>query len=43
MQIESAKDWDVYKLANEFAMKIFEIIKRFPTEETYALTSQIRR
>ena len=43
MQIESAKDLDVYKLANEFAMEIFEITKRFPSEERYALTSQIRR
>ena len=43
MQIESAKDLDVYKLASEFAMEIFEITKRFPSEEKYALTSQIRR
>jgi four helix bundle protein len=43
MQIESAKNLDVYKLANEFAMEIFEITKRFPSEEKYALTSQIRR
>jgi len=43
MQIESAKDLDVYKLANEFAMEIFEITKNFPAEEKYALTSQIRR
>jgi hypothetical protein len=43
MQIESEKDLDVYKLANEFAMEIFEITKRFPSEEKYALTSQIRR
>ena len=43
MQIESAKDLDVYKLAREFAMEIFEITKRFPAEEKYALTSQIRR
>src|SRR5439155_21964525 len=43
MQIESAKDLDVYKLANEFAMEIFAITKRFPSEEKYALTSQIRR
>ena len=42
MQIESAKDLDVYKLANEFAMEIFEITKNFPAEEKYALTSQIR-
>src|SRR5213592_1184948 len=43
MQIESAKDLDVYKLAHEFAMEIFEIAKRFPAEEKYAMTSQIRR
>jgi four helix bundle protein len=43
MQIESAKDLGVYKLANEFAMEIFEITKTFPSEEKYALTSQIRR
>jgi hypothetical protein len=29
MQIESAKDLDVYKLANVFAMEIFEITKSF--------------
>jgi hypothetical protein len=29
MQIESAKELDVYKLANEFAMEIFEITKNF--------------
>jgi four helix bundle protein len=43
MQIESAKELKVYKLAYELAMEIFEITKNFPIEETYALTSQIRR
>jgi four helix bundle protein len=43
MQIESAKELTVYKLAYELAMEIFEITKRFPAEEKYALTSQIRR
>jgi four helix bundle protein len=43
MQIDTAKDLTVYKLAYELAMDIFEITKRFPSEETYALTSQIRR
>jgi hypothetical protein len=28
MQIESAEDLDVYKLANEFAIEIFEITKK---------------
>jgi hypothetical protein len=29
MQLESAKDLDAYKLANAFAMEIFEITKGF--------------
>jgi four helix bundle protein len=43
MRIESAKDLDVYKLAYELAMEIFELTEKFPSEERYALTSQIRR
>lgn len=43
MQIESAKELKVYKVAYELAMEIFEITKNFPIEETYALTSQIRQ
>ena len=42
-RINSAKDLAVYKAAYELAMKIFELSKRFPTEEKFALTSQIRR
>lgn len=33
----------VYKLAFDIAMRIFNISKRFPKEETYSLTDQIRR
>jgi len=33
----------VYKKAIEAAMRIFEISKSFPKEETYSLTDQIRR
>jgi four helix bundle protein len=43
MQIETAKDLNVYKLAYELAMEIFEATKSFPAEEKFALTSQIRR
>jgi four helix bundle protein len=43
IRINSAKDLQVYKVAYELAMKIFEISKRFPPEERFALTSQIRR
>ena len=33
----------MYDLAFKAAMKIFELSKRFPREEAYALTDQIRR
>jgi len=42
-RIESAKDLRVYKLAYQLAMEVFELTKKFPSEEKYALTSQIRR
>ncbi|WP_324704984.1 four helix bundle protein [Lyngbya sp. CCY1209] len=34
---------NVYQIAFEVAMKLFELSKRFPVEERYALTDQIRR
>lgn len=37
------KDLTVYKKAFKLAMEIFEISKKFPKEETYSLTDQIRR
>jgi four helix bundle protein len=43
MHIQSSKDLIVYQKAYRLAMKIFEVSKRFPPEERYALTSQIRR
>src|SRR6185295_18854999 len=43
MQINSAKDLNVYKSGYELAMKIFELSRTFPPEERFALTSQIRR
>ncbi len=43
MIIRSAKDLEVYRLAYELAMRIFRVSKRFPAEERYALTGQIRR
>jgi len=39
----SYKDMTVYQKAFGLAMDIFEISKRFPKEETYSLTDQIRR
>lgn len=43
MKIETAKDLEVYKSAYQLAMEIFDATKTFPSEEKYALTSQIRR
>lgn len=34
---------DVYRRAFDSAMRIFELSKAFPREETFALTDQIRR
>jgi molecular chaperone GrpE (heat shock protein) len=39
----SFRDLTVYKKAFALAMKIFEITKKFPSEEKYELTDQIRR
>ena len=36
-------DLEVYKMAFQAAMEIFELTKSFPKEETYSLTDQIRR
>src|SRR6266508_1867364 len=37
------RDLEVYRRAFEAAMRIFELSKTFPKEETYSLTDQIRR
>lgn len=37
------RDLTVYQKAFALAMKIFEITKKFPAEEKYELTDQIRR
>ena len=42
-KIRSHRDLEVYQLAFEAAMQIFEISRRFPSEERYSLTGQIRR
>jgi four helix bundle protein len=41
--IRGHTDLEVYQLAFRAAMRIFEISKRFPAEERYSLTDQIRR
>jgi four helix bundle protein len=42
-RIQSHEELEVYKLAFEVAMRIFELSKSFPQVERYALTDQIRR
>ena len=43
MAVQSAKELMVYKKAYALAMQVFEVSKRFPVEERFALTGQIRR
>src|SRR3990172_8317679 len=39
----SFRDLIVYRKARELSLGIFRLTKRFPTEENYSLTDQIRR
>ena len=41
--VKNYRDLKVYKLAFESAMRIFELSKKWPKEEKYSLTDQIRR
>ncbi|MBV8886280.1 MAG: four helix bundle protein [Chroococcidiopsidaceae cyanobacterium CP_BM_RX_35] len=41
--IKSHEDLEVYQMAFDAAMKIFQLSKKFPVEERYSLTDQIRR
>jgi len=41
--IRTHKELEVYKLAFDSAMEIFEITSSFPKEEKYSLTDQMRR
>lgn len=42
-RIESFEDLDVYQMALELQQDVFRLSKRFPKEETYSLTDQVRR
>ena len=42
-KIRTVRDLKVYRKAFDSAMEIFELTKKFPKEETYSLTDQIRR
>lgn len=41
--IKTFKDLEVYNLSHKLAMEIFVITQKFPVEEKYSLTDQIRR
>src|SRR5258708_35691427 len=41
--IRSFKELDVYNSAMDVCMRVFELSRKFPTEERYSLTDQIRR
>jgi len=41
--IQAVSDLEVYSLSYSLAMEVFEISKKFPKEELYSLTNQIRR
>src|SRR5260221_5675355 len=41
--IKNYRELDVYQNAMELTMRIFELTKKFPADERYNLTDQIRR
>lgn len=41
--IKSHEDLAIYQLAFDAAMEIYQLSKRFPVEERYSLTNQMRR
>ena len=41
--VRSHHELDVYRIAFDTAMQIFEISRTFPVEERYSLTDQVRR
>lgn len=43
MQINSAKDLEVYKKAYALSMAIFHLSKEWPRDEKYSLIDQVRR
>ena len=42
-KIKTHEDLRVYQTAFDAAIEIFELSKKFPIEERYSLTDQIRR
>ncbi len=42
-RIKSHEELEVYQLAFKAAMRVFDLSRSFPREETYSLTDQIRK
>ena len=42
MHVKSFRDLEVYKLARQLSLEIFQTSKKFPKEEKYSLTDQIK-
>jgi four helix bundle protein len=42
-RIQSFKELEVYKKSYDLALQVFDLSKKFPVEEKYSLTDQIRR
>ncbi len=43
MKIENFRDLDIWKLGMDIVIDIYKITSKFPKEETYGLTGQMRR
>jgi len=41
--VKSFRELEVYKLSRDLSREIFEVSKKFPKEEMYSLTDQVRR
>jgi four helix bundle protein len=41
--MQNYKDLKVWEKAHLFTLKVYEVTKRFPKEELYSLTNQLRR
>ncbi len=41
--MKSHKDLDVWRLAIDLATEVYEVTKKFPAEERYGMTVQLRR
>lgn len=43
MAVKSFEDLEIYQLAEELTIEIYKITAKFPKEEQFGLTSQLRR